>query len=87
MDQKDVQKMRQEKAAAVADLRAMMEKQTPLKWVDRVIMWCADKMPSFAAGVDGSDATEVVTKALKKSADVAENAKLRTGLITKYGSE
>ena len=35
----------------------------------------------------GSLAKEVVTKALKKSADVAENAKLRTGLITKYGSE
>jgi len=29
-------------------LNAAVNKTTPLKWVNRLIMWCADKMPSFA---------------------------------------
>merc|ERR1711998_429121 len=28
-------------------LNTQVKKATPLKWVNRVIMWCADKMPSF----------------------------------------
>merc|ERR1719171_1995619 len=28
-------------------LQACLKEQQPMKWVNRVIMWCADKMPSF----------------------------------------
>jgi len=77
--------MRKEKDAAKAALKAALAAQTPLKWVDRVIMWCADKMPSFAAGVEGADAKECVTKALAASTDVAKSAEARSALISKYG--
>ena len=31
----------------LVDRQAAVKSQYPLKWVNRVIMWCADKMPSF----------------------------------------
>ena len=43
-------------------------------------------MPSFAEGIDGADANEVVSKALvsKGAKAVEENDKLRTTLVAKY---
>jgi len=32
-------------------LNKAVNKTTPLKWVNRVIMWCADKMPSFGDSI------------------------------------
>ena len=78
--------LRIEKEKVTGELKAMLHGQTPLKWIDRVIMWCADKMPSFAAKVDGRDADECVTKALNDSKDVKEAAVKRAELITKYSA-
>jgi len=76
--------LRAEKAAAREELVKALDQQTPLKWVDRVIMWCAEKMPSFTAGCEGADANAVVALALAKNSDVDAAAKRRTALIGKY---
>jgi hypothetical protein len=84
VDMAQAAKLREMKDEAKAKLKEALAAQTPLKWVDRVIMWCADKMPSFAADIDGSDAKDVVTKALAKATEVEESAVKRTALIKKY---
>ena len=78
--------MRKSKEAAKEKVKAALAAQTPLKWVDRVIMWCADMMPSFTAGIEGSDAGACVDKA--KAADTVSSkvAADRTALIKKYGA-
>jgi len=43
----DVVKLRRQRDEIKEKLNAAVNKTTPLKWVNRVIMWCADKMPSF----------------------------------------
>jgi len=43
----DVGKLRKQREEIKARLNDAVNKTTPLKWVNRVIMWCADKMPSF----------------------------------------
>ena len=47
-------------------------------------MWCADKMPSFAADETGGDANACVEAARKKATDVGEMAKAREQLIKQY---
>jgi len=84
VDMATAAKLRIEKGDAVLKLKGLMKDQTPLKWIDRVIMWCADKMPSFGDGIDGASADEIVPKAMAKAADVAEGVKLREALIKKY---
>jgi len=83
----DAAKSRANKDAAKLKLKEALAAQTPLKWVDRVIMWCADKMPSFTAAESGPDATACVKSALKKDKTVAEAQKARAGLIEKYGTK
>jgi len=39
--------MRKKRDEIKERLNSAVNKTTPLKWVNRVIMWCADKMPSF----------------------------------------
>jgi hypothetical protein len=80
----EVDKMRKEKKEAVETLKKLVASQTPLKWVDRVIVWCADKMPSFCAGVEGSNADDCVAKAKAKMPEIAKAAADRQALITKY---
>jgi len=67
------------------ELKKLIAQQQPLKWVDRVIMWCADKMPSFAAGVEGADANTIVKKALQKDTDTPLQASKRGELLKKAG--
>jgi len=43
-----VAQLRKKREGIKERLNAAVNKTTPLKWVNRVIMWCADKMPSFA---------------------------------------
>jgi hypothetical protein len=80
----EVEKMRKDKKEAVEALKKLVASQTPLKWVDRVIVWCAEKMPSFCAGIDGSNADDCVAKAKAKSPEIAKSAADRQALITKY---
>ena len=79
-----VAKVRAEKAAAVTNLKEVLKAQTPLKWVDRVIMWCADKMPSFTKDETGADANACVASALAKAKDIEQSAKERAALVAKY---
>ena len=78
--------MRKEKAEAKEKLKLAMAAQTPLKWVDRVIMWCADKMPSFTASFSDATADECVKKALAAATDVVQASAARKSLIEKYSS-
>jgi len=77
-------------AAALERLKTEIETcfldQKPLKWVNRVIMWCADKMPSFADSVkrDGLDAPAVVEQAMAKNSEVESIGAARAALIAKY---
>ena len=80
----EVDKMRKEKKEAVENLKKLVASQTPLKWVDRVIVWCAEKMPSFCAGIDGSNADDCVAKARAKSPEIDKSSKDRAALIDKY---
>jgi hypothetical protein len=43
----EVVKLRKARDEIKEKLNFAVNKTTPLKWVNRVIMWCADKMPSF----------------------------------------
>jgi len=43
----DVINLRKQREEIKTKLNAAVNKVTPLKWVNRMIMWCADKMPSF----------------------------------------
>jgi len=43
----EVGKLRKKREEIKERLDSAVNKTTPLKWVNRVIMWCADKMPSF----------------------------------------
>ena len=64
-----------------------LAEQTPLKWVDRVIMWCADKMPSMTKDTEGADAATCVKKAFDGiGADLAKNTSARAALIKKYSN-
>ena len=78
--------MRKQKEESKAKLKAALAAQTPLKWVDRVIMWCADKMPSFTASVEGANADECVKKGLAASTDITKSAAAREALIKKYAA-
>ena len=49
-----MKQMRKQKQNLKANIAALSEGQKPLRWVNRVITWCADKRPSFADGVPGS---------------------------------
>ena len=47
--------MRAHKEALKEKIAALSDAQRPLRWVNRVISWCADKRPSFADGVPGAE--------------------------------
>ena len=85
LDMAAAAKMREEKGKAKEALKAALAAQTPLKWVDRTIMWCADKMPSFTDGCAGADADARVKAALEKDTATSAAAKARAALIEKYG--
>merc|ERR1719198_1584698 len=61
-DMAAMQQTRAEKTKLKEKIEATMNSQQPLKWVNRVIMWVADKMPSFTDKVPG--AADMETSAL-----------------------
>jgi len=58
--------------------------QTPLKWVNRLIMWCAEGMPSFGANMPGKDANEVTTNAMNSNSEIQAAVDARKNLIKMY---
>jgi len=83
-DYEAAKKMRAEQDKIKEDLSRLFESQQPLKWVNRVIMWCADKMPSFAKGISEADANAVVAKAMAANSEMDANNEQRSALIKKY---
>merc|ERR1712070_206374 len=87
MDAGDIdnaKKIRDGKEKLGAEIETLFASQTPLKWVNRVIMWCADGMPSFSKGCDGADANEVVKKALSANSEIDATNEQRSNLLKKY---
>jgi guanine nucleotide-binding protein subunit alpha len=80
-------KLRAEKDKIKETIENLYESKKPLKWVNRVIMWCAEKMPSFGAGIEGKDANEVVEKAMANNAEMDANNEQRSALIKKYQNQ
>ena len=72
-------------------LDAAMAKTTPIKWVNRVIMWCADNMKSFgdealkAFPSSAADAPGIIEKAMTSNTMTVANADARKALIAQYG--
>ena len=66
VDMAQASQLRAEKQKKLVELKTKLAEQQPLKWVDRVIMWCAEKMPSAFAGLDESNADACVKKGLEK---------------------
>jgi len=77
-------KQRRDKDAKREEIEKLFRDQEPLKWVNRVIMWCADKMPSFAKGLPATSADDVVNKSLERNADIKANLERRAALIKEY---
>ena len=70
-----MKQMRKQKQNLKANIAALSEGQKPLRWVNRVITWCADKRPSFADGVPGKEALstdELVAEAMRHNTTVRE---------------
>jgi len=79
--------LRAQKEGIKKELDAEIKKVNPLKWINRVIMWTADKMPSFGDKVPGCkdmEPAEVVAKALEMDDATKKNKAERQALITKY---
>mmetsp|Transcript_23947 Transcript_23947/g.47869 ORF Transcript_23947/g.47869 Transcript_23947/m.47869 type:complete len:859 (-) Transcript_23947:898-3474(-) len=77
-------KDRQEKDKVKVELELTLEAQTPLKWVNRLIMWCADGMPSFGKSIQAKDANEAVKLALASNSELEATAERRKGVMKKY---
>jgi len=83
-DMEAVKNSRAEKDKIKEELEKIFGMQQPLKWVNRLIMWCADKMPSFGLKYEGANANEVVEKALAADAETSAAQEARAKLIEKY---
>jgi len=76
--------IRLEKEKLGAEIENLYASQTPLKWVNRVIMWCADKMPSFAKGLEATNPKDVVDKAMNANSEIEANNEQRQKLLALY---
>ena len=86
-DMAAMQQTRAEKAKLKEKIEATMNSQQPLKWVNRVIMWVADKMPSFTDKVPGAADMEtgaLIDAAIAANTMVMTAKKDRAALIQKY---
>jgi len=89
----EVVQLRKMKEHIQAKLDTAIEQQTPLKWVNRVIVWCADKMPSFGDAFLSDESTvldktscaaEVVTQAIAHNKMTEASHDRRRALLKKY---
>jgi len=86
-DMENMAQVRRDKDKLKLQIEDMLKSQTPLKWVNRVIMWVADKMPSFTTAVEGSADMEInalVDKALANNSQINHSQTQRAALIKKY---
>ena len=83
-DMDGAKKIRNDKERLAKEIEDLHASLTPLKWVNRTIMWCADKMPSFAKGIEKTTARDVVKKAVDANSETDANDEQRTKLLAKY---
>lgn len=80
-------KVRQDKDSLKIKIEDLIKAQTPLKWINRVIMWVADKMPSFADKIKGGadmSPDDLISAAINANTEVVQTKKARAALIAKY---
>jgi len=86
-DMESVRRKRADKEALKLQIEAKVKATTPLKWVNRSILWCADKMPSFADGIAGKESMspdELVDAAMAANTATAAVRAERQKLVAKY---
>ena len=67
-----------------AQMKALLDQQRPIKWVDRLILWCASNCPSFTEHVPSRsqlEADELVSRAYALDSEVVELRAKRRALI------
>ena len=72
LDSKTADELRLKKKNLKEELNNEIKKVTALKWIDRVILWVADRMPSIEAKLKSTkdmDVKDVVLKALEVSVE------------------
>jgi len=70
----DVISLRKKRDEIKEKLNKAVNNLTPLKWVNRVIMWCADKMPSFGDSIlKEMNLTDAKVMKLKKDGTPTKN--------------
>jgi len=85
MDMEAAKAQRHKKDKVREEIEKLVVEQTPLKWVNRVIMWCADKMPSFTKNLAKTNTWEgVVKQAMDANSEIETNNTARTKLIAHY---
>ena len=91
--EEEIVQMRKKRDDIKARLDIVIEQQTPLKWVNRIIMWCADKMPSFgdafigepsAAADKAAAAAAVVAVAIANNTMTEASSDRRKALLERY---
>uniref|UniRef100_A0A7S0P5L8 Uncharacterized protein n=1 Tax=Calcidiscus leptoporus TaxID=127549 RepID=A0A7S0P5L8_9EUKA len=86
-DMEAVSRKRSEKKRLKASIEANVKATQPLKWLNRTILWSADKMPSFADAVPSKDdlsVDELVEAAVKANTATAATRVDRAKLIAQY---
>jgi len=86
-DFEEAKKARIQKESKKVEIEESLKATTPLKWINRTIMWCADKMPSFGDKIEGKkdmDAPTLIDKAIEANTTTAINKEARATLIAKY---
>jgi len=85
-DLENAKKLREEKGKLAEEIEKLFNQQEPLKWVNRVIMWCADKMPSIMAKVEKGekDKDAYIEECLAQLSEVEAVAQRRNELINVY---
>eukprot|EP00316_Scyphosphaera_apsteinii_P002888 CAMPEP_0119328716 /NCGR_PEP_ID=MMETSP1333-20130426/74066_1 /TAXON_ID=418940 /ORGANISM="Scyphosphaera apsteinii, Strain RCC1455" /LENGTH=119 /DNA_ID=CAMNT_0007337653 /DNA_START=54 /DNA_END=413 /DNA_ORIENTATION=- len=86
-DMESMKKAREEKDRLKTEISTLIKSLGPLKWVNKVIMWCADKMPGFSDKIEGCkdmDVDTLISTAMTGNASTYDMKETRKALIQKY---
>jgi len=87
--------IRKAREAIKEKLNTAVSKTTPLKWVNRLIMWCAEKQPSFGKKFIPTDDVKVYvckkdgtpTKKIDVKGSIEKNAELASKIVNQSIAE
>merc|ERR1712227_413297 len=80
----EMQQHRAHKEQLKAEIEAQIKAQAPLKWINRVILWIAQKMPSIGDDVPNHEKMEapaLLDEALQRNTEVLQNKAARAQLL------